>query len=80
MKGRVLSLHDGFHMDIAEGSVPPKAAVESESGNEPDGGWEDEVGTHRAGLLVQPTRWTEILHLNIMLNEDLAPDLPTEMG
>ena len=32
MKGQVLSLHDGFHMDIAEGSVPPKAAVESESG------------------------------------------------
>ena len=32
MKGKVLSLHDGFHMDIAEVSVPPKAVVQFESG------------------------------------------------
>ena len=26
MKGQVISLHDGFHMDLAQGgSVPPKA-------------------------------------------------------
>lgn len=32
MKGKVISLHDGFHMDTADGSVPPKAVVEFESG------------------------------------------------
>ncbi len=33
MKGRVLSLHDGFHLDVIQGgSVPPKAIVEFESG------------------------------------------------
>ncbi len=30
MKG--ISLHDGFHMDMVAGSVPPKAVVEFESG------------------------------------------------
>ncbi len=33
MKGQVISLHDGFHMDLAqEGSVPPKALVRFENG------------------------------------------------
>jgi len=33
MKGQVISLHDGFQMDLIEGgSVPPKALVEFESG------------------------------------------------
>jgi len=33
MKGKVISLHDGFQMDlIQEGSVPPKALVEFENG------------------------------------------------
>ena len=33
MKGQVISLHDGFHMDLVqEGSVPPKALVRFESG------------------------------------------------
>ena len=33
MKGRVLSLHDGFHLDVIQGgSVPPKAIVEFEHG------------------------------------------------
>ncbi len=33
MKGRVLSLHDGFHLDLIQGgSIPPKAAVEFENG------------------------------------------------
>jgi len=33
MKGQVISLHDGFQMDLAqEGSVQPKALVEFESG------------------------------------------------
>ncbi len=33
MKGRVLSLHDGFHLDVIQsGSVPPKAIVEFENG------------------------------------------------
>ena len=33
MKGKVISLHDGFHMDqVQGGSVPPKALVEFESG------------------------------------------------
>ena len=32
MKGKVVSLHDGFHMDLGEGFVPPKAVVEFESG------------------------------------------------
>jgi len=33
MKGRVLSLHDGFHLDVIPGgSVPPKAIVEFENG------------------------------------------------
>ncbi len=33
MKGQIISLHDGFHMDLVqEGSVPPKALVEFESG------------------------------------------------
>ena len=33
MKGQVISLHDGFQMDlIPEGSVPPKVLVRFESG------------------------------------------------
>jgi len=32
MKGKVISLHDGFHMDVAESTVPPKAVVQFESG------------------------------------------------
>ena len=33
MKGKVVSLHDGFHMDqVQEGSVPPKALVQFENG------------------------------------------------
>jgi len=33
MKGKVISLHDGFHMDLVQGgSVPPKALVQFESG------------------------------------------------
>jgi len=33
MKGQVISLQDGFHMDqVQEGSVPPKALVRFENG------------------------------------------------
>ena len=33
MKGQVISLHNGFHMDLSqEGSVPPKALVRFENG------------------------------------------------
>ncbi len=33
MKGRVISLHDGFQMDqVQEGSVPPKTLIQFESG------------------------------------------------
>ncbi len=33
MKGQVMSLHDGFHMDLVQGGiVPPKALVQFESG------------------------------------------------
>ena len=33
MKGRVLSLHDGFHLDVVQGKpIPPKAVVRFESG------------------------------------------------
>ncbi len=36
MKGKVLSLHDGFHLDVIQGgSVPPKAIVEFENGMRP---------------------------------------------
>ncbi len=32
MKGEVVSLHDGFHLDITQGdSLPPKAVVQFES-------------------------------------------------
>lgn len=32
MKGKVLSLHDGFHMDLIQGgAVPPKAVVQFEN-------------------------------------------------
>ena len=31
MKGKVLSLHDGFHLDVAEvAPIPPKAIVQIE--------------------------------------------------
>jgi len=33
MKGEVISLHDGFHLDVAEvAPIPPKARVQFESG------------------------------------------------
>jgi Na+-translocating ferredoxin:NAD+ oxidoreductase RnfG subunit len=33
MKGEVISLHDGFHLDVIPGgSVPPKAIVQFENG------------------------------------------------
>ncbi len=33
MKGKVLSLHDGFHLDVAEvAPIPPKARVQFENG------------------------------------------------
>ena len=33
MKGQVISLHDGFHMDLVQGgSIPPKALVRFENG------------------------------------------------
>ncbi len=33
MKGEVLSLHDGFHLDVVQGdSIPPKANVRFDSG------------------------------------------------
>jgi len=33
MKGQVISLHDGFHMDLVQGgSVPPRVLVQFESG------------------------------------------------
>ncbi len=33
MKGEVLSLHDGFHLDVAEvAPIPPKAIVQFENG------------------------------------------------
>ena len=33
MKGKVLSLHDGFHLDVADVKpIPPKAIVQFETG------------------------------------------------
>ncbi len=33
MRGKVISLHDGFHLDVVQGdSIPPKAIVEFENG------------------------------------------------
>ncbi len=33
MKGKVISLHDGFHLDVVQGeAIPPKAIVEFENG------------------------------------------------
>ncbi len=33
MKGKVISLHDGFHLDVAQGDpIPPKARVQFENG------------------------------------------------
>ncbi len=33
MRGEVLSLHDGFHLDVVQGkAIPPKAIVQFESG------------------------------------------------
>ncbi len=32
MKGKVLSLHDGFHLDVVQGdAIPPNAVVQFES-------------------------------------------------
>ena len=32
MKGKVLSLHDGFHLDVVQGeAIPPKAIVQFEN-------------------------------------------------
>jgi len=33
MKGEVISLHDGFHLDVVQGKpIPPKAIVQFETG------------------------------------------------
>jgi len=33
MKGKVLSLHDGFHLDVVQGeAIPPKAIVQFDNG------------------------------------------------
>jgi len=33
MKGKVISLHDGFHLDVVQGEpIPPKAIVQFDSG------------------------------------------------
>ncbi len=33
MRGKVISLHDGFHLDVVQvDSIPPKAIVEFENG------------------------------------------------
>ncbi len=33
MRGKVISLHDGFHLDVVQGNpVPPKAIVQFDSG------------------------------------------------
>ncbi len=33
MRGEVISLHDGFHLDVVQGkAIPPKAIVQFESG------------------------------------------------
>ena len=33
MKGKVISLHDGFHLDVIQGKViPPKAIVQFDNG------------------------------------------------
>ncbi len=33
MRGEVLSLHDGFHLDVVQGKpIPPKTIVEFDSG------------------------------------------------
>jgi len=33
MKGNVLSLHDGFHLDVTQGEpIPPKAVVQFDNG------------------------------------------------
>ncbi len=33
MKGEVISLHNGFHLDVIQGdSIPPKAVVQFDSG------------------------------------------------
>jgi len=33
MKGKVISLHDGFHLDVVQGeAIPPKAIVQFDNG------------------------------------------------
>jgi hypothetical protein len=33
MKGKVLSLHDGFHLDVTQGdAIPPQAIVQFDKG------------------------------------------------
>ena len=33
MKGKVISLHDGFHLDVVQGKpIPPKAVVQFDNG------------------------------------------------
>jgi len=32
MRGKVVSLHDGFHLDMVKGSILPRALVEFENG------------------------------------------------
>ncbi len=60
MKGKVLSLHDGFHLDVVQGdAIPPKAMVQFENGMrlmvDERMKWErvDERGLNR-GDLVRP--------------------------
>jgi len=36
MRGKVISLHDGFHLDVVQGEpLPPKAVVRFENGMQP---------------------------------------------
>ena len=32
MKGKVISLHDGAHLDVVKGSIPARALVQFENG------------------------------------------------
>ena len=33
MKGKLISLHEGFHLDVVQGApIPPKAVVQFDSG------------------------------------------------
>ncbi|MDA2925386.1 hypothetical protein MYX65_12205, partial [Acidobacteria bacterium AH-259-L09] len=65
MKGEVISLHDGFHLDVIQGDpVPPKALIQFESGMrllvDQRMKWEKVRWSQKAGRLViaifAPTR------------------------